>query len=471
MIWNLTSFGDRIAIEEGDHSYTYQDLYQITEDIFAPIGRRSLIFVLSSNTLGSLAGYLSFLEHGVVPLMLEEKIDRELLFSLIESYRPEYLWVPSGDSAFFSGFREIYSKADYSLLKTDFRQPFPLHEQLALLINTSGSIGSPKLVRQSYRNIRANAGSIIEYLRITGEEKAITSLPMNYVYGLSVINTHIMAGASIVLTKLGCYTKGFWDLFRQKEVTSFNGVPFMYEMLYKLKLTGKPLHSLRTMTQAGGKLSPDLQKVFSEYAQTNGKRFFVMYGASEATSRMGYLPYEDALRKPGSMGIPIPGGRFELIDVNGDIINESHKTGELIYYGPNVTMGYARSGEDLCKPDEFRGRLTTGDMAYRDEEGFYYISGRKSRFIKILGKRLSLDEIELLLKEKFSSSSIACSGKDDLLLVYVTSEELMTPVYTYLAENIHLNKALCRVIRIEEIPKNASGKTLYAKLNKTGQEG
>ena len=466
MIWNFEAKGKRIAVEEDLKSYTYSDLKQITDEIAAQVGERCLVFLLTKNTIGSIAGYLAFLDHGIVPLMLDEKIDRTLLNNLIDQYKPRYLWVPKEMHAEFEQFHMKFCGWNYGLLETGIKESFPLHSDLALLINTSGSIGSPKLVRQSYQNILSNANAIIDYLEIDSQEKAITSLPMNYVYGLSVINSHIIAGASIVLTDLNCYTAAFWNLFDEKQATSFSGVPFMYEMLHKLRFTNEEHPSLRTMTQAGGKLSPELQEFFGKYAHNFGKRFFVMYGASEATSRMGYLPDCDALRKLGSMGIAIPGGRFELIDVDGIAITESEKSGELVYYGPNVMLGYACNGTDLIKTDEYHGRLVTGDIAYRDEEGYYYISGRKSRFIKILGKRLSLDETEMLLKNHFPDVQIACGGKDDLLCVFITDSNIQKDIAAYLNQTIQINHALCRVIPIAEIPKNTAGKTLYAELNK-----
>ena len=294
-----------------------------------------------------------------------------------------------------------------------------------MLISTSGSTGSPKLVRQTYTNIEENTRSIIQYLGITDSERAITTLPMNYVYGLSVLNTHLYAGAALILTDLVCYSKKFWDLFRSQEATSFAGVPFMYEMLDKLRFTKKiEVPSLRYMTQAGGKLSPDLQKKVSEYARDTGRKFVVMYGASEATARMGYLPMEYALEKEGSMGIAIPGGRFALLGEDDQEFDEPDRVGEMIYYGPNVTLGYAQQRADLAKGDENHGRLVTGDMARRDADGFYYIVGRKKRFVKILGKRVNLDEMERLLKKNFDSIDIACAGADDRLGVFVVDPAL-----------------------------------------------
>jgi len=196
----------------------------------------------------------------------------------------------------------------------------------------------------------------------------------------------------------------------------------------------------------------------------NGKRFIVMYGASEATARMGYLPPERSLEKQGSMGIPIPGGRFELIGADGEVIDEPDQVGELVYYGKNVTLGYALTGEDLNKPDENHGRLVTGDMARRDADGFYYIVGRKKRFLKILGKRINLDDVERLLKKRFDTGDIACGGKDDELWIYVVDPALEDEVVEYVFTEMDINRKLQKSGVIPAIPRNTSQKVLYSQL-------
>lgn len=173
---------------------------------------------------------------------------------------------------------------------------------MALLLTTSGSTGSPKLVRQSYKNIAANTDSIIDYLELDASERSISTLPMNYTYGLSIINTHLKVGASLILTEYTLVQRDFWTLFAEYEATSFGGVPYTYEMLDKLQFFRRKLPSLRTMTQAGGKLLPVLHKKFAEYADKEGKKFIVMYGQAEATARMGYLPAQKSLEKYGAMG-------------------------------------------------------------------------------------------------------------------------------------------------------------------------
>lgn len=175
----------------------------------------------------------------------------------------------------------------------------------------------------------------------------------------------------------------FWQQLGDYKATSLSGVPYTFEMLDRLRFYRRDLPNLRTMTQAGGKLLPELHKKFAEYAEQTGKKFVVMYGQTEATARMSYLPPEKCLEKVGSMGVAIPGGRFFLINENGEIITEAERVGELVYEGDNVTLGYAVRGEDLAKGDERHGRLETGDMAKFDKDGYFYIVGRKSAFENI----------------------------------------------------------------------------------------
>lgn len=467
-MWDLLRNSERVALVDDQRKVTYGELAGICDGIGGRLDGRSLVFCLCTNSVGSIAGYLAFTEGGQVPLLLDARISAGLLRDLIEAYRPSWLWAPVTNldklAEVIGERRPAYESEGYGLFSLDEKSPFPMSDELCLLISTSGSTGSPKLVRQSYGNIRSNTESIIEYLGITSDERAITSLPMNYVYGLSVINTHIYSGATLVLTSLNPYAKKFWELVNRERVTSFAGVPFTYEMIDKLRILKLDLPTLKTLTQAGGKLSPELHRKFATWASENGRSFVVMYGASEATARMGYLPPERSLEKEGSMGVAIPGGRFELIGQEGEIIDEAGQVGELVYYGDNVTLGYAVRGDDLAKPDENKGRLITGDMARRDEDGFYYIVGRKKRFLKILGKRVNLDDVERLLKRHFDTAEIACSGKDDELWIFVVDEGLKAEVVEYVFAEMDINRKLQKVQVIPAIPRNASQKVLYSQL-------
>lgn len=465
-IWELDRHRGKLAmIDEFGEQMSYDTLISETDALSGRIGHRCLVFSLCRNEIGSVIGYTAFINHGIVPLMLNSHLEETLLDNLLETYSPEYLWVPKDQADRFPGMTAEYETFGYVLLKTGYEKKYPLYDELGLLITTSGSTGSPKLVRQSYTNVLNNAESIAEYLKLDDTERPITTLPMNYVYGLSVINSHFLVGATILLTDKGLMQKEFWNFFKEQGATSFGGVPYTYEMLDRLRFYRMKLPSLRTMTQAGGKITPELHEKFAAYAKEQGKNFVVMYGASEATARMGYLPAEKAVEKRGSMGIPIPGGKFTLIGDDGREVTEPMTTGELVYEGKNVTLGYAEKGEDLILGDERRGRLETGDMAQFDKDGFYYIVGRKKRFLKIYGNRVNLDEIDRLIKGEFEIET-ASSGTDDHLYIFVTDEKNAEPVRDFVIAKTKLNPAAFKVVCIDEIPKNDSGKTLYKELTK-----
>lgn len=451
-----------VVVENDGSKFSYGTLVDFCNEMQEKVPERSLVFSLCRNSFGSLAGYAAFLSGRVVPLLLSAELDRELLEYLLDTYQPDYLWLPEDSEAACFG-KCIWKKYNYMLVEYS-QKPKKMADELALLLTTSGSTGSPKLVRQSYKNIEENARSIIQYLELDETERAITMLPMNYTYGLSVINSHLLAGAVVLMTESSYVQRAFWDFFKKEQATSIVGVPYTYELLKRFRFFQMELPSLRYMTQAGGKLLPELHKEFAEYAEQKGKRFFVMYGQTEATARMSYLPYEKSLEKYGSMGIAIPGGEFHLMDVDGSKIDRPHVTGELVYEGANVTLGYAECLGDLAKGDERHGVLVTGDMAQMDEDGYYYIVGRKKRFLKIYGNRVNLDECERMIQGYFEGVECACVGVDDHMKIYITQGDLMEKVRHFLAEKTGLNPNAFEVDFIGEIPKNESGKKLYSQF-------
>ena len=465
-IWDLEQFGKSVAIQdEFANQVAYDILNSEAQRLAGAVGKRCLVFSLCRNEIGSVVGYVSFLSSGIVPVMLNSHLDGKLLDNLLSTYHPSFLWSPEDQVGQFPNTEKVYSAYGYALLKTNYEKTYPLFEELALLLTTSGSTGSPKFVRQSYANILDNAQSIVKYLKLDATERPITTLPMNYTYGLSIINSHLLVGARILVTDKGLMQKEFWSFFNEAGATSFGGVPYTYEMLDKLRFYRRDLPTLKTMTQAGGKILPELHEKFAKYAEEHKKQFIVMYGQCEATARMGYLPAEKAVEKKGSMGIVIPGGKFRLVDVNGTEVTTPHTTGELVYEGKNVTLGYAECGEDLSKGDERHGILETGDMAQFDEDGFFYIVGRKKRFLKIFGNRVNLDEVDRLIKSEFQIE-VASSGVDDHMYIFVTDDKLADSVRDFVIVKTGLNPIAFKVIVIDEIPKNDAGKTLYKELTK-----
>lgn len=419
MIFNIDKYSANTAIIADDGTrLSYGELAERVAARAKELQRGVLQFCLCRNDVASIVEYLACLEAGAPVVLLDATKDQEIIGSLRKIYKP-------GETK--------------------------CHPDLALCLTTSGSTGSPKLVRLTKRNILANAESIAEYLQIDENERPITMLPMYYSYGLSIINSHLLKGATILLTDKTYAQREFWNFLREQQATSMSGVPYTWEMLKRLRFFRMDLPSVKTMTQAGGKLNAEIALEYIRWAKTQNKQFIVMYGQTEATARMSYLPWESAEEKYASIGVAIPGGTFSLAE-----------DGELIYQGENVSMGYAECAEDLMKGDENHGVLHTGDMARVDEDGFYYITGRKKRFVKVWGNRCNLDQVEQLVKP--ITTTCACAGVDDHITVFVTKEGLEKEIKDLLASKTGLNPIAFAVKVIEAIPVKDSGKIDYQLL-------
>lgn len=453
---DIEKWKDRIAVISDGQEISYQTLVSQAQDLAEVVGGRCLVFLVCSNTYPSLLGYVSFLRNGIIPLMIHHTMPEEMVKRLREVYRPRYIWQPSG----FTSGKVVYSYGTYEMIEMECPE-YLLDDELALLLTTSGSTGSPKYVRQSYENIVSNARSIIEYLDVRSDDRAITTLPMSYTYGLSIINTHLLQGASIVLTEATLVQHEFLDLLNKYGANNFGGVPYTYEILKMLRFEKMNLPSLRYITQAGGKLGRELHAEFADICEQKGIKFIVMYGQTEATARMSYLPWDKAKEKAGSIGIAIPGGEFKLIDVNGEAITQTDIVGELVYQGSNVTMGYANSYQDLSLGDERGGVLETGDMAYMDADGYYYIAGRKKRFLKVYGNRLNLDELDGMLQA--AGYEAVTAGEDNHVKIYAVNGE-EAEILSFVAEKTRLNIRAFQVVFIDRIPRSESGKILYSEL-------
>jgi acyl-CoA synthetase (AMP-forming)/AMP-acid ligase II len=456
------------VVTENGGAYTFGTLLKGVHILDALQELRSVVFCLCRNTIGCLMGYLSCLSSGAAPLLLEAGMDRDMLAALIQLYKPRRLWAPADMAAGFGGCTLVTEMEDYVLLDTG-AAAYPVHDDLALLLTTSGSTGSPKLVRQSMKNIVSNAAAIAEYLELGPGDRAITTLPMHYTYGLSVIHSHLLVGGRLLLTGRSVLEPEFWDFFDSHGATSLAGVPATYGILERIGFFQRELPSLRYFTQAGGKLPVAMHEKCARFAKERGLRFYVMYGQTEATARMSYLPWDRSLEKCGSIGIAIPGGAFSLVDAAGGEIKEPDKIGELVYRGENVTLGYAEGSQDLAMGDQRRGVLYTGDLGYRDTEGFYYITGRMGRFLKMAGRRVNLDECQQLLKALFPDADCACCGRDDRLSIFMTlPAEEIDDARRQLARRLALPLSSVAAQAVATIPRSSAGKILYPKLEELG---
>ncbi len=454
---------DKLAVrDDSGHALCYREVCEAIAAFDALKLARAVVFCLCENSAGSLIGYLAFENNGQVPLLLSAGMDEGLRAGLAEAYRPSYWWVPAEKAGGLGG-KAIHEALGYVLLETG-NPPYPLNEKLSMLLTTSGSTGSPKLVRHKYGNLEANAENVAKVFAWREEEVGICDLPMNYTMGLNVINSHLVAGATVLMVKASLIEPEFWTFIRENGGTSFCGVPFSYEMMRRVGFDKMDLPALTTLAEGGGKLTDRMFTWIATYAKNNGKRFCATFGTSETSARMAFLDPDRALEKIGSMGKAIPNGELFLLDETAD--GDGYVSGELGYRGPNVTMGYAMNREDLAKGDEFRGEYHTGDIARRDPEGFYYIIGRKGRFLKLFGLRVSLDETERILKTQYPGSDFVCIGDDRQMTIVTTDETLREDIIPFISGKTNLHRSAFRVAVIDEIPRNEYGKVRFGELEK-----
>ncbi len=451
----------KIAVkDDSGYSVTYGEIVRKIREFEALKLPRSFIFCLCENCVGALLGYMAFENNRQVPLLLNAGMDSELRSNLEKTYLPSYYWIPERMYEEIGG-EKIFEAYGYTLLRTEYA-PYPLNDKLSMLLTTSGSTGSPKLVRHKYGNLEANAENVAKIFNWSVDEVGICDLPMNYTMGLNVINSHLIAGASVLMIKMNLMDPDFWEFIKVNGGTSFCGVPFSYEVMRRIGFDQMDLPKLYTLAEGGGKLTDKMFKWIATYAKNNGKRFCATFGTSETSARMAFLDPERALEKIGSMGKAIPNGELFLID---EVKNEDGTTtGELGYRGPNVTMGYAYCKEDLMKDDEFCGEYHTGDIAKRDSEGFYYIIGRKGRFLKLFGLRVSLDETERILKTQYPNAEFVCTGDDKRMNIFCTDERLREDIIPFISEKTNLHHSAFKVIIINEIPRNEYGKVKFKEL-------
>ena len=441
----LEEHGHATALRDGDAAVSYADLADLADGVATRLGTtRRLVLVRARNDLATVVALLGCLRGGH-PVLLTDASSAAAVEGLVAAYDPDVV---------------IGAAAGPPATPTvDLRERRPgsahdLHPELALLLSTSGSTGSPKLVRLSAANLASNAAAIASSLGIRRTDCAATTLPLHYCYGLSVLTSHLAAGATVALTSLSVVDPCFWQLVRSARVSSFAGVPHTFELLDRIGFGSLELPSLRYLTQAGGRMDPATVRRYAELGRARGFDLFVMYGATEATARMAVLPPDLALTRPDAVGRAVPGGSFSLaFPADGD--GRPGPVGELVYSGPNVMLGYAESPEDLA-----RGRdldvLRTGDLARVASDGLVEIVGRVSRIAKVFGLRLDLDRLESALREAGVVGAVADGG--DRVVVATEGDPGQTVTTTLRRLGV---PPAAVVVRTGPVPRLPSGKPDY----------
>lgn len=465
LFWtNLEAAGERPALVSKDAVLSYRELAHRAgswaEETHAQLPHgveRPLVLLEATNTIASVVAYVGCLR-ARWPVVLVGPGQASGDSQIAQTYRPNV--------RVLCGHEDFCGHAASNTC-VDSPQPLLLHPDLCVLLSTSGTTGAAKLVRLSAANLQSNAVSIATYLAVSETDKAITALPYHYSYGMSVLHSYLLSCASIVLTDTSLADDEFWELASSRGVTSLALVPTQFELLERQPPLNRRLPALRYVTQAGGKLHPRLARAFAERASEQSWKLFLMYGQTEASPRMAYLPAEDASVWYESIGKAIPGGTLWLEDESGRTVSEYQVRGELVYEGPNVMMGYALKREHLS---EAQGPqvLRTGDIAERLPNGYFRIVGRANRFIKLFGLRVSLDELETQLWA--AGHQALATGSDDALVLFVQPPSNPAAVAKEVAQRFGWPERVVRAERLEEPPCLASGKVDSRALSRLAAE-
>ena len=434
------------------------------DTMFSAAGKQ-LAFSFLPNTIDMVTTYLAAITSGHAIGLFPPATPAGRKLRLIQAYRPEIVTVSYGDELHEQlsalGYRALPPSGDDQSSTWQRKPEGRLAPPLALLLSTSGSTGTPKLVRLSGASVAANAMGIAHSLGIAPHHRAVTSLPLCYGYGLSVLNSHLAAGSSVVVSDQSPMTGSFWRLVHRHAIVEVSGTPMFYQAMFRRPHGPELPPAVRVLTQAGGRLATaHLQRALALMTAVEG-RLFCMYGQTEATSRISCLNASMRPDKLGSVGFAVPGGQVHVgAPVDGG------DSGPIGYTGPNVMMGYATCREDLAR-DHDVDYLHTGDLGRLDADGFLYVTGRSSRFTKILDRRVCLDDIEEWLERPGRCAVVTGPPGGAAIVVFTTkSPRALRSGCQALTASLGIPAASVEVREISAIPRAAGGKIDYGQLAK-----
>ena len=469
----MTPFGAHVRLIEAAHGriWSGSDLdarIQAMEDELRTLPS-GLLLLPAPWTIDTICRYLAaFRQHRPLAL-LDPQIEPATLAELLARYEPAGVWQPGLGQPAPAGYRDATSGW---IRQTSAAT---VHVDLALLLTTSGSTGAARMVRLSRQGLLANAEAIVQALGITAQEIAPTSLPFHLGYGLSVLNSHLQAGATVVVTADPVIGADFWATVDNWCATSFAAVSHTYELLVRLRWTPSAHRSLHTLTQSGSRMRPELIAQIAGDLGRVGGRFHLMYGQTEATARMAVLPAQRIADKATSVGLAIPGGRLSLRTGSGTETCEPDLSGEVVFRGPSVMMGYADNAAELARGDDLGGVLYTGDIGRFDDEGYLYLEGRLKRMAKLFGMRVNLDAVERLAADAGATgTTVAVSPNDEVIVLWCESEAepgRLDTISQQVAERLRVNRHGVLARSIEKVPLLPNGKIDYRALTQLAAAG
>lgn len=436
------------------------------QKIYKPfkIDSENLIFLEGSNDISFFLNYLFFLVNGNPVFLLDKNPKKTYLKNLIKKFRPSFCILQSSTNYDNIGeIKKFLFKNDYDFNLIKFHQNKISNKKLSFLIPTSGSTSQSKFVKLSKDNIDFITKQISKGLKISKNETVITTLPPNYVYGLSILNCHLFVGTNIVINNFSPFEKKFWNILEKEKIKTIGGVPYTYEIFDKLKIYNSKLKYLKKFTQAGGELSTDIKLKFLDYCKNNKKKFFVMYGQTEAASRITILDFINLENKVKSIGKPLNKSNLYPVNEKQKRVMKPYEEGELVYEGKNIMMGYCENLSELNQDNNIQ-KLFTGDIGYFDKEKFFYITGRKNRIIKIFGTRINLSDLE---NDFYKNNLRTCIiYKNNKIFIFIEDKKLEKTVLDVISERINLHKYIFKIKILKKFPRNKNSKIDYKTLNK-----
>ena len=453
MFKNFNNFKNKVAFFDDIEKVKYSDILNYSIRLKKIFNKNSLVLLVISNSLESLKIYSSLLQINVTTIIIDESLGKKYIFDLIKKYKVNYLISPR---KFINISKEkifLNDESNYLILKkNEFKHK--INKKNLILLPTSGTTANPKFVRLSAENLNFNSKKIIESLSLKKSEVAYTSLPAGFAFGLSVINTHLTIGAKIFVSKASVVEKQFWENLTKYKITSLYGVPSMFKFICVSRLYHKIPTQVKYLAQAGGKLEKKYIEELIIFSKKNDKKFYLMYGQTEASPRISSFNIMKNIKKKLSIGKPFKQTSIELIDNNK---TKGFRDKEIVFFGKNVCLGYSKNLKDLKKGDVNFGKLYTGDVGFKDKDGFYYITGRVKRFAKIHGLRIDLDDIENFLKDKKITSQAIIAN--DFLKIDLQKKNQIDKERKILSKEYGINKNYIKSSYSYNLNKKIKNKT------------
>lgn len=437
---------------------TYRELKDKAEILERHLEERSLLFLLCDHQMETAEFIYEVLYLNMVPILLPEEIDGEMLEHLFTVYRPQYIYCNKSHEI-GRGYGHEMELENHVLLKTG-EEKCILHPETAMLLSTSGTTGSAKLVKLSYDNLYDNAEYGCFHLQIRPGQKGLSPLPFNYAYGISFCLWHWHCGATVLVTQESIFSRRFQEFYIREKVNNFAATPYTYRILQKIKFwDSEKAAFLNFAISSGAQME---KKEQSSLVSILKNKFWIGYGQTECIGIVIAASFDEHNLKLGTIG--------RAFD-NVKIILEN-ETKEMLIKSKSVCMGYASYRSQLEEGDVNHGLLHTGDVASIDCEGYIYLQGRLKRYVKVLGKRVSLDDIGNYLDNKYENIEFACIGTDDNIVIYHTGPQdgIEEKIRKLLDKNMNIPFKFVSCRYIKELPRNESGKIAYARLKERSHD-